>query len=252
MEKGFHTEVDMKLAKKMALGLGLVGSSLMAAAVVLGSSSPAQAQFANPSVTNEVLGWCHITGKLDFHSVGFIIGGTEGKGHGHIKCEYYDGSQENIAVAISTNTVGIMMGEAKGTMSLFASGIGVAARGARTLLGKYGTVKGSVQVIRLGADAGLSITLDRDGFSIPLTLQGRKGMGLEAGLEVGDFVFTEIAPDSEPRLRKVRAQQAPQQQLPQQQAMPQAGEQELPPPPPVSHFQFKPAEPGFHAESPTE
>jgi hypothetical protein len=235
----------MKLIKNIAPFLGLIGSVMIALAV----ADSAQAQISRPADAYDTTGWCHIYGKMHFHTVGLILGGTEGAGRGHIKCEYSDGTEEDVHVSIQTHSVGLVLGEAEGTTNLFASGIGVALRGARSLLGTYATVKGSAQVIRIGGDAGLSLTLDRQGLSIPLTLQGRKGMGLQAGIEVGDFVFQEIAPEEVLKLNQPRKRTAVEQpqaaafaptqvssQAPSQ--MPtktpsHAGDQDLPPPPPM-------------------
>lgn len=154
--------------------LGLFGVGAL-----LSMASAAQAQVA----VNSSVGFCAIAAQLTVQSLHVGIGGSTGEGMGRITCDYKDGREEVIPVHISTFGLGIGAGLSETRAMMIATGIGV-NDGPQALLGTYLSSKADVQIFPVGGEIGVAVTANRDGFSLPLTLQGKKGMGLEAAADL--------------------------------------------------------------------
>ncbi len=161
--------------------------SILAALVASFLGSFAEAQFAVRE-DSDAPGWCHIQARLRVRSGAFIVGGAEGHGYGRIVCDYADDTTEVLPIRIDTIALGVgfeMPEEFDAKM--FTSGlIGGTDRGAIGYLGSYLTSRLAVGVGPLNGEFGVS--LNTDGFSIPMTVQLDQGFQfLAASLKFGEM-----------------------------------------------------------------
>jgi hypothetical protein len=134
------------------------------------------------------VGYCSIQANIQIDSAHILVGGSRGYGKGEILCTELNGFQYNIPVIVRTKSFGIGLGASSTQALLSSAGIGVMESG-YDLLGKYAMVKGSAQVINLGADVGVSLTANRNGFSLPLDLKMKAGPGLELAVNIGSMTI---------------------------------------------------------------
>lgn len=159
--------------------------SLILAAVVFASALPSAFATVAGGPYNAV-GYCSLRADLLIKSGHLVVGKSTGQGFGEIVCNYVGGAEEVIPVIVSTKGYGLGFGRSISNGELVAAGIGV-MRDGYDLIGNYATVKGSAQILGLGAEVGVNFRITRNGFSIPVELKVKHGRGLELAADVGEI-----------------------------------------------------------------
>lgn len=175
----------------MGKSVQFVAAALLA---VFSAASIASAQVAVPEA-NEPIGWCSIQSRMVIDSLDLIINVTRGRGYGRIICEYADGSEEILPIRLSTRGVGLGLKlpiEQMVSAKMYSSGFGITFRGAQGLLGTYAMTRVGGQLAELNGDIGLNASITADGFSIPMTIQVKRGFGIGLAANIG---YIELMPD---------------------------------------------------------
>jgi hypothetical protein len=139
----------------------------------------------------DTVGACTIQADLRIDSLHIVIGGSRGFGYGNIVCNNVNGTQDVIPVIVRTQGYGVGIGGSSVRAAMLSAGIGVVNSG-YDLLGRYAMAKGSAHFFAIGADIGLSITADGNGFSIPLNFQVKAGPGLEVSVDLFGSMTVEL------------------------------------------------------------